>query len=128
MPNFGRISKARLATCHPDIQKLFNEVIKHFDCVIIEGNRDPARQQQLVEEGKSRTLNSKHLHNPSLAVDVAPYPVNWSDTNRMRYFAGVVQGVALQMGIKIRWGGDWNQDTEVSDNTFNDLVHYELDS
>jgi len=35
-------------------------------------------------------------------------------------------GVASQMGIKIRWGGDWDSDGSVCDNKFNDLVHFEL--
>ena len=29
------------------------------------------------------------------------------------------------MGIKIRWGGDWDSDTQVNDNKFDDLVHFE---
>ena len=44
----------------------------------------------------------------------------------MSYFAGVVKGIASQMGIGIRWGGDWDMDTEVKDNRFDDLVHFEL--
>ena len=30
MPRFGKTSKARLATCHEDLQEIFNEVIKYF--------------------------------------------------------------------------------------------------
>jgi hypothetical protein len=30
------------------------------------------------------------------------------------------------MGIKIRWGGDWDMDTETKDNNFDDLVHFEI--
>ena len=41
-------------------------------------------------------------------------------------FAGYVQGVAEQLGIKIRWGGDWDSDFDFKDQTFNDLVHFEL--
>jgi hypothetical protein len=28
--------------------------------------------------------------------------------------------------LKLRWGGDWDMDTEVKDNKFDDLVHFEL--
>jgi peptidoglycan L-alanyl-D-glutamate endopeptidase CwlK len=35
-------------------------------------------------------------------------------------------GVASQMGLKIRWGGDWDMDTQTKDNKFDDLVHFEL--
>jgi len=30
------------------------------------------------------------------------------------------------MGMKIRWGGDWDMDTQTKDNKFDDLVHFEL--
>ena len=30
------------------------------------------------------------------------------------------------MGLKIRWGGDWDNDTEVKDTGFKDLPHFEL--
>jgi len=30
------------------------------------------------------------------------------------------------MDISIRWGGDWNMDTYVKDQRFNDLPHFEL--
>ena len=29
-------------------------------------------------------------------------------------------------GVEIRWGGDWDSDTQVKDNKFDDLVHFEL--
>ena len=41
-------------------------------------------------------------------------------------FAGFVLGVANQMGINLRWGGDWDQDFEVQDNKFDDFPHFEL--
>jgi peptidoglycan L-alanyl-D-glutamate endopeptidase CwlK len=40
--------------------------------------------------------------------------------------AGVVTGVAHELGIKIRWGGDWDQDGEWKDERFVDMPHYEL--
>ena len=30
------------------------------------------------------------------------------------------------MGIPVRWGGDWDDDTEVKDTGFKDLPHFEL--
>ena len=35
-------------------------------------------------------------------------------------------GIASQMGIDIIWGGDWDGDTDLKDNAFDDLVHFEL--
>lgn len=128
MPALGKASQEKLATCDPRLQKVFNEVIKHFDCTVIEGHRGEAAQNKAFAEGKSKLKypQGKHNKTPSLAADVLPYPIDWNDTNRMRYFAGFVVGIAATMGIKLRWGGDWNQNTELKDNSFNDLPHFEL--
>ena len=126
MYHFSRISKERLSTCHPDLQKLFNEVIKNFDCSIIEGHRSEEKQKKLLTQGLTKTLKSKHLNNPSLAVDVVPFPVKWEEEATFYYFAGYVKGIANQLGIKIRSGADWNQNNNCNDQTFNDLVHFEL--
>lgn len=123
MPIFGPTSSERLNSVHPDLQKVFREVVKHFDCTIIEGVRSPERQQQLVAEGKSKTLNSRHLTGD--AVDVVPFPIDWEDRERFHFFAGFVLGTAKSLGIALRWGGDWDQDTEVDDNSFDDLPHFE---
>ena len=81
MPKFGRRSKERLATCDEKLQKVFNEVIKHVDCSVLEGHRSEERQNKLYEEGKTKVKYPKGRHNasPSLAVDVAPYPIDWND-------------------------------------------------
>ena len=44
MPRFGRTSLKRLNTCDEDLQALFKEVVKYFDCSVIEGHRNEARQ------------------------------------------------------------------------------------
>ena len=128
MPRFGKRSKERLATCEKDLQMLFNEVIKYVDCSILEGHRSKDRQNSLYEEGKTKVKYPRGRHNasPSRAVDVVPYPVDWEDRERMTLFAGFVLGVANQMGVDIRWGGDWDSDFEVQDNMFDDFPHFEL--
>ena len=128
MPRFGKRSISRLKTCDQKLQELFYEVVKHFDCSIIEGHRGEERQNKAFADGKSKVKypNGKHNQNPSIAVDVAPYPIDWSDRDRFHYFGGFVVGVAKEMGMNIRWGGDWNQDTHTKDNKFDDLVHFEI--
>ena len=128
MPKFGRKSKERLNTCESNLQKVFNEVIKHVDCSVLEGHREKDRQNKLFEEGKTKVRypNGRHNRQPSSAVDVTPYPVDWKDRERQTLFAGFVIGVASQMGIKLRWGGDWDQDFQVVDNRFDDFPHFEL--
>lgn len=41
-------------------------------------------------------------------------------------FIGYVLATAEQMGIKVISSGDWDGDTQVNDQTFNDLFHFEL--
>ena len=128
MAKFGKVSRRRLKTCKNELQLLFKEIVKNFDCSIIVGYRGREDQNRAFREGHSKVEwpNGKHNKNPSSAVDVAPYPVNWDDRERFIYFAGFVKGVAYRMNIPIRWGGDWDSDTELSDNKFDDLVHFEL--
>ena len=128
MPHFGKSSKKRLSTCDSKLQEIFNEVIKHVDCSVLEGHREKDRQNKLFKEGKTKVKypDGRHNRQPSSAVDVTPYPVDWKDRERQTLFAGFVIGVASQMGIKLRWGGDWDQDFQVVDNRFDDFPHFEL--
>ena len=128
MPHFSNRSLSNLTTCDARLQRLFKRIVGDFDCTILEGHRDKDRQNQMVEEGKSqvRWPGGKHNTLPSLAIDVTPYPIVWDDRERQTLFAGFVLATAKTMGIDLRWGGDWDGDTEVRDNRFDDLVHFEI--
>lgn len=128
MPKFSEKSLAKLETCDPRLQQAFQAVVAEFECTVLEGHRDQERQNQMVAEGKSKTLwpHSKHNAKPSLAADVAAYPIDWEDRERQTLFAGYVLATAKAMGVTLRWGGDWDRDTEVRDNSFDDLVHFEI--
>ena len=124
MPSFSHSSWEKLASTHLALQRLFIEIVKTFDCTILEGIRTPERQQRLFDEGKSKTLNSKHL--TGQAIDVAPYPIDFQDTERFYLFAGYVLGLAHSMEIGLIWGGDWDMDRNVQEERFRDLVHFQL--
>jgi peptidoglycan L-alanyl-D-glutamate endopeptidase CwlK len=128
MPRFGKRSGNALETCDKRLVKVFNEVIKTVDCSVLEGYRDKVKQNKAYKEGKSKVKypNGRHNKSPSLAVDVVPYPIDWSDRERFHLFAGFVLGIAKSMGINLRWGGDWNQNWFVDDNKFDDFPHFEL--
>lgn len=128
MPSFSERSLKRLETCDNKLQFLFKEVVKHFDCTVLTGHRGKEEQDQKFEEGLSKVKfpNSRHNISPSMAVDVTPYPIDFYDRERITYFAGYVMGIATMMGIKLRWGGDWDRDTETKDNSFDDLIHFEV--
>jgi len=133
MPSFSQRSLQRLSTCHVELRALFDAVVADFDCTILEGFRGPEAQEQVFRTGRSKAQwpESKHNQTPARAVDVLPFPVRWpkgqgSDLNRIYFFAGYVKSTAEALGINVRWGGDWDGDTEIDDQTFDDLAHWEL--
>ena len=120
MPAFGRISRENLAEAHPELQRLFNEVIKTTDCMVICGHRGQAAQDSCFHSGVSKLPwpRSKHNTKPAKAVDVIPYPVNWMDIARFDGFAQTVKEVAKTIGVEVVWGGDWPK--------FRDRPHWEV--
>lgn len=128
MAKFSKLSDERLNTCHPLLQTLMREVVKGYDCAIICGHRGEKEQQAAVEGGFSKVTfpNSRHNSMPSQAADVMPFPIDWNDTSRIYHFAGYVKATSDRLGIKVRWGGDWNSDLKFRDEKFKDLPHWEL--
>jgi len=128
MYKFGERSTKCLSTCHEDLQRLFKEIIKHYDCSVICGHRNKEEQDNAYHEGRSgvKWPNSKHNRLPSMAADVIPWPVDWKAEKRFYMFVGIVRGIAAMMGIKVRVGADWDGDMEVKDQNFHDLPHIEL--
>ena len=134
MPKFSRNSQLKLDTCHQDLQTIFNYVVKNFDCTIVDGHRGEAKQNEAFDNGFSqvRFPRSRHNSTPSMAVDAIPYPINWQDLDRMRFFAGYVLGIAKMLKSygaiesDIRSGIDWDMDTQVRDNNFNDFPHFQI--
>ncbi len=127
-----------LSHCDDRIIKLMNEVIKRIDFTVISGHRTPSEQFALFEKGRQfidgnwivvdrkkvvtnrdGTHNkSKHNELPSMAIDIAPYPIDWQDLTRFIELSKVVKEEAEKLGIRITWGGDWK--------TFKDYPHYQI--
>jgi peptidoglycan L-alanyl-D-glutamate endopeptidase CwlK len=128
MPEFGSRSREHLKTLHPSLQRILVKAIEIIDFSILEGFRDEEKQNEAFREGKSKLQypQSKHNTYPSQAVDVAPYPIDWQDSERFTLLAGILKGIAHTMSIKLRWGGDWNSNNITKDQTFDDLPHFEL--
>ena len=124
MPRFGRRSKERLKGVDTKLVNVLNELIKIMDVTIIEGLRSEERQEKLLKEGKTKTKFSKHIQGK--AVDLAPYPIEWEDREIFHYMGGMIRGIGKQLNTDIRWGGDWDSDGEIADNSFDDLVHVEI--
>ncbi len=132
MPKFGNSSQKRLATCHPKLQEIMNEVIRYVDITIISGHRGEVEQNALVDEGYSKLKFPKSKHNsvPSNAIDVmlwnkdAPH-IRWKDEKQMQFVCGYIKAAADRLGIKIRQGADWNGDMKF-DESFYDAPHVEI--
>ena len=124
MPKFGKRSQKRLKGVDTKLVNVLNQAIKHFDFTVIEGVRSLETQKKYVARGASKTLKSKHIDGK--AVDIAPYPVDYDDEERFVYLGGFILGVASQLGIKLRWGLDWDRDTYTKDTGFRDAGHFEI--
>jgi peptidoglycan LD-endopeptidase CwlK len=107
--SFSATSKTRLESCYEDLQRLFNAVLQEQDCSILCGFRGEAEQNAAFASGNSKAKwpQSSHNTSPSLAVDVAPYPINWQDLAGFDSFAIIVKRKAVELGIVIYWGGDF---------------------
>lgn len=129
---FGEKSKEALSTTHPKLRLLCNIVIMYQDVAIREGHRGPEEQEAHYRAGRTKVRwpNSKHNSMPSEAIHILPMPINYSGDfkNLARYYflAGRVKQIAESLGIQVRWGGDWDSDLDFSDQSFDDLAHYEI--
>jgi peptidoglycan L-alanyl-D-glutamate endopeptidase CwlK len=121
MSTLGKTSKARLMACHDDLKRLVEEVAKTHNITVLCGHRTQEEQNEAFTKGnyKAPWPKSKHNQLPSLAVDIAPYPINWQNLQSFIDLSKVVKSVADDLGIKIIWGGDFK--------SFKDMPHYELE-
>jgi peptidoglycan LD-endopeptidase CwlK len=122
MRTWSKRSLQSLYGIHPDLRRVMDRAlqISPVDFIVIEGLRTPERQKQLVAQGASRTLNSRHI--TGHAVDLLPIGPNgkpafdWPLYDRL---APAVKQAARELGVSIVWGGDWK--------SFRDGPHFELD-
>lgn len=128
MPSFSKESQDRLSSCHYSLQLICNDIISFYNFTVLCGHRTKEEQNKSFQEGKSKLQfpHSKHNSYPSLAVDIAPYPINWHDRERFFMLAGMMFACANKHNIKLRWGGNWNGNFISSDQKFDDLPHFEV--
>lgn len=118
---FGQISEYNLRGIHPDLILIVRRALtlSTIDFRVIEGLRTCERQRQLVKNGRSQTLNSRHL--TGHAVDLAPLINNqipWDDWHAFEWVSKAMKQAATEMELPLQWGGDWK--------TFKDGPHFEL--
>lgn len=139
MFNLGSRSLANLAGVHPDMVKVVNRAIQitQQDFMVLEGVRTQVRQNQLYAQGRTApgtivtwTKTSNHFRNVKSgyghAVDLVPFPVNWSDLKKFDAVARAMFAAADELGIPIRWGADWDRDGKWRERGESDSPHFEL--
>jgi hypothetical protein len=102
---------------HPDLRKVCDLALQKspVDFIIIGGRRSLAQQRIYVKQGKSQTMNSRHLY--GLAVDYCGVGGSF-DMKMLRLIAGGFKEAAKELAIPIEWGGDWK--------SFKDNDHIQL--
>lgn len=154
MPSFSTRSLSRLNTCHPLLAELCLRVVEHHDITITCGHRPKAEQDRAYQSGASTKQWPRSRHNtmPSMAVDVAPWPIpeNWGSVDgktngardldwkeRVKFYEMVAvfrftwaqilsDFPELATRHTLRFGADWDGDLDYRDQSFDDLVHIEL--
>lgn len=119
---FSARSLKNLKGIHPDLRRVMDRALQEspLDFVVIEGLRTRERQKQLVAQGASRTMNSRHL--TGHAVDIVPIGPNGKaafDWPLYHQLGPAVEAAAKAEGVAIKWGGRWVK--------FKDGPHFELD-
>lgn len=129
--------------------------ISTVDFTVLEGVRTLDRQRRLYGQGRTAaelakvglpasyakpkeakvtwTLTSNHFVNKSTgsghAVDLAPWPIDWEGPNHFPKFDAIAEAMfaaAEELGVKIRWGADWDMDGKPRERGETDSPHFEL--
>lgn len=113
-------SKDKLEGVDIRLVRLVEQAIKEttIDFAVTEGLRTPERQQQLVNDGYSQTLKSKHLTGHAVdLVAIVGGKVSW-EKQHYPEIAKAMKKAAADQKVNIRWGGDFK--------SFFDGPHFEL--
>lgn len=113
-------SQNRLEGVHEDLVKVVRRAIEitAVDFTVLEGLRTIERQKELLKQGATQTLNSRHL--TGKAVDLGAIiagKISWEPKIYDRIANAMLQAAA-ELNVPIVWGGSWK--------SFKDLVHFEL--
>lgn len=113
-------SKEKLEGVDIRLVRLVEQAIKEttVDFTVLEGLRTPERQKQLVNDGYSQTLKSKHLTGHAVdLVAIVNGKVSW-EKEHYPEIAKAMKKAAADQKVNIRWGGDFK--------SFFDGPHFEL--
>ena len=129
----GDRSRSRLVGVSPDLVRVVELAITLTtqDFAVLEGLRTLERQRELWAQGRTApgkivtwTMDSPHLK--GLAVDLAPWPIDWDTPSKFDAIAKAMFEAADNLGFCIRWGADWDQDGNPRERGEYDSPHFEL--
>jgi peptidoglycan L-alanyl-D-glutamate endopeptidase CwlK len=138
--SLGAQSRARLKGVHPQLVRVVERAIEltTVDFMVLEGVRTPQRQRELYAQGRTKpgpvvtwTLTSNHFVKADgfgHAVDLCPWPVDWTDLKKFDAISRAMFAAAEELGVKIRWGADWDRDGKPRERGETDSPHFELAS
>jgi peptidoglycan L-alanyl-D-glutamate endopeptidase CwlK len=106
---FGKQSEANLVGVNKALIKVARRALElsPVDFKITEGLRTIERQRQLVKEGKSQTMNSRHITGHALDVFALPTPAGSWDMSYYRQIAAAFRQASDELQIPVEWGGNW---------------------
>lgn len=126
----GTRSRSELLGVHADLIILVTftsiRMPGGLDFTVFDGLRTPEEQKELIKQGASWTMDSRHL--TGHAVDLVPIirgKPSWDSVKAFKAIGAMMREGAEHYGIPIRWGankkhgGDWAR--------VNDMAHFELD-
>lgn len=121
----------KLEGVNADLVRVVKHAADMIPLTVIEGVRTRERQADLYAIGRTKpgkpvtwTLNSKHCD--GLAVDIGPVPLDWTDRKAFLTVAGAMFAAAQRVGVRLRWGGDFDGDGIIGEKNEHDLPHFEL--
>jgi peptidoglycan L-alanyl-D-glutamate endopeptidase CwlK len=136
---FSERSLNNLKGVHPKLVEIVNRALELSPCdfTVLEGVRSQARQDELWAQGRTKpgvivtwvqTSGTHGIQSDGYghAVDLAPYPIDWNDFNRFDQVANAMLAAATELGVKIRWGGNWDMDDTIHERGESDSPHFEL--
>lgn len=128
---FSPQSLAKLHMVHPSLQRVVSTALVDggMDFTVVQGARTVEQQAALYAQGRTLpgkvvtwTMESRHLIQADgygHAVDLSPYPIDWTDTARFLELVKIMKAAAVKEGVKIIYGADWAKPKQ-------DIDHFEL--
>lgn len=139
MFTFSERSLNNLKGVHPKLVAVVNRALELSQCdfTVLEGVRSQARQDELWAQGRTKAgqivtwvqsagTHGIHADGYGHAVDLAPYPIDWNDLDRFDQVSKAIFAAAKELGVKIRWGGNWDMDDTPRERGESDSPHFEL--